>query len=485
MNNYNKENLKGKYDNENMEVDNKEEVLNTDEDMKDSDLINKNISGNRIELLALTGSWFPTSSYHQFGFYDMGDGSVRLRAMANNSFIDPESLPTTAIVPSCVIKFIDNTGAIYWEGNYTVFSYSIKHIAKDISNVKLRYGLDSIQIIHENSYDQKNLKIFGTVKSNLEEIDFVNNIRKNTEENYSFRIERDGLYAQYMKQIRLPENREYIIETVEEPVKVLSQSFSHNAEVAIYKSLDSGRQTFNLIYDNKEKAYKIKTIWASVIYWETASGKSVKISNGYVPEDAFWYLQRSDNNSYNLLSASNIGQFLNLDSNGVNISVAEKRNNIKQKFRIIEPIEKDITIGEWFIASKIDNNKVLDVNNDISHNDVTIWAKQDGNNQKWKFVYNAQKNAYKIISKINENNVLAWNDYFAAGDGRNVFITPFEDKNEHYWVLEDLGDKTYILKNYKDLNLVLDLYNSDLSNRTNIQVHTNKNTENQKFKLIR
>nr|WP_240464256.1 RICIN domain-containing protein [Paenibacillus apiarius] len=72
---------------------------------------------------------------------------------------------------------------------------------------------------------------------------------------------------------------------------------------------------------------------------------------------------------------------------------------------------------------------------------------------------------------------------------RNVFATPNQGKDEHYWLLEDTGDGYYILKNKKYPYFVLDVDKADTDNGTNIKVNEQHDFSSpyikaQKFKLI-
>ncbi|WP_141532827.1 RICIN domain-containing protein [Bacillus cereus] len=59
-----------------------------------------------------------------------------------------------------------------------------------------------------------------------------------------------------------------------------------------------------------------------------------------------------------------------------------------------------------------------------------------------------------------------------------------QHKDEHYWRLEEIYNGNFIIKNYKNPNLVLDVAGANISNNTNIQVHKRNGTNAQKFKLV-
>ncbi|MEV2283283.1 mosquitocidal toxin protein, partial [Paenibacillus larvae] len=58
------------------------------------------------------------------------------------------------------------------------------------------------------------------------------------------------------------------------------------------------------------------------------------------------------------------------------------------------------------IVTALNDTSVFDLN---GPNHVTLWENNRGDHQKWKFVYNRDKNAYQIKSVSDKNLVLAWN----------------------------------------------------------------------------
>ncbi|QDX91766.1 hypothetical protein EEL30_04915 [Brevibacillus laterosporus] len=145
---------------------------------------------------------------------------------------------------------------------------------------------------------------------------------------------------------------------------------------------------------------------------------------------------------------------------------------------------ESVISGNFQIVTALNNSSVLDLN---GPNNVTLWSNNQGNHQKWKFVYDKQKNAYQIYSVSNPNLILAWNDIPGS---RNVFATPNQQKEEHYWILQHLEDDYYIIKNKKSPNLVLDVDNANTNNGTNIKVNEQHDlgspySKAQKFNLKR
>ncbi|PGL22343.1 enterotoxin C [Bacillus thuringiensis] len=135
--------------------------------------------------------------------------------------------------------------------------------------------------------------------------------------------------------------------------------------------------------------------------------------------------------------------------------------------------------GTYQLFSALNNSSVIDMNR--STNNVTLWSNNGGNHQKWKLVYDSNKKAYQIKSVTNENLILAWNDYQGSN---NVFATPNQYYEEHYWLVEDAGNGYFYLKNKKN-SRYLDVTGSGTKDGTNVIVYPFTASNNQKFKLQR
>ncbi|PEA06507.1 hypothetical protein CON37_01215 [Bacillus cereus] len=134
--------------------------------------------------------------------------------------------------------------------------------------------------------------------------------------------------------------------------------------------------------------------------------------------------------------------------------------------------------GTYQLVSALNNSSVVDLNQ--SDGNVHLWQNGNGNNQKWKLEYDSNKSAFQIKSVANENLVLAWND---NGSSNNVFATPNQKIEEHYWIAENTGDGYFYFKNKKNLSKVLDVSGEGFTNGTTMIVWDYKGSANQKFKL--
>ncbi|WP_237088668.1 RICIN domain-containing protein [Paenibacillus larvae] len=141
--------------------------------------------------------------------------------------------------------------------------------------------------------------------------------------------------------------------------------------------------------------------------------------------------------------------------------------------KIKEELNK--TIGEYQIVSSIGENKVAD----LADNRVVIYGNHEGNNQKWRFTFNRDKQAYKITSVSNPKLALTWD----SKDSDKIFGYA-GDYDSQYWRVERTSDGYFTLRNYKNPKMVLDLPDSNTTNSNQLKAYKdNGGSGNQKWHL--
>ncbi|MCD3301319.1 RICIN domain-containing protein, partial [Clostridium botulinum D/C] len=102
----------------------------------------------------------------------------------------------------------------------------------------------------------------------------------------------------------------------------------------------------------------------------------------------------------------------------------------------------------FFISPSNSTNKVLDK---ISQSEVKLWSKNLGSNQKWRLIYDTNKQAYKIKVMDNTSLILTWDAPLSS-----VSVKTDTNTNNQYWyLLQDYISRNVILRNYMNPNLVL------------------------------
>lgn len=149
--------------------------------------------------------------------------------------------------------------------------------------------------------------------------------------------------------------------------------------------------------------------------------------------------------------------------------------------RLIEQIISKNSIGyEGKYIIKLKNtNAVIDRNN-LTSNSVTLWSRNDGQNQKWVIKYDKEKEAYQIHDAENLNNVLGLN---IAVSG-NYLLSSSNSKNTYqYWNIESNG-KYVVFRNLIDTDMALAAYKGS-HDGANLFVEKYINPDQQSFELIK
>lgn len=142
----------------------------------------------------------------------------------------------------------------------------------------------------------------------------------------------------------------------------------------------------------------------------------------------------------------------------------------------VVPDEEDIPVfngpgvlpdGEYQIKNRKDENVLADLSSNQNGAIVHAYQNYGLNNQKWNFVYNSTKQAYKISSSQNPNLFLTWPYYFIPTEiSYGISGTVETGDDNQYWRIEQTSDGYYQLRSLRDLKMVLDLENGNTSNGT-------------------
>lgn len=137
--------------------------------------------------------------------------------------------------------------------------------------------------------------------------------------------------------------------------------------------------------------------------------------------------------------------------------------------------------GIYKIKSALNDTSGVDVAISSSRNkNVHLYNDNTTKRHRWNFQYDRSLNAYQIYSLEYSKEVLTWD---TLSSSNNVVVTINEYKEEQYWILEDIGNDYYIIKNKKNPKLVLNVTKGGTSNYTNINIDNRNVTKSQKFKL--
>ena len=145
-------------------------------------------------------------------------------------------------------------------------------------------------------------------------------------------------------------------------------------------------------------------------------------------------------------------------------------------------------IGPKQIATSLDENKVLDVYGAEYTKGVKLILYQNHKQLNQKLFFEKVGLAEYIIRAAHSNLVLGVEGGYldisdkSINDVRSVVQLPQTNDNGQKWILEDAGNGYYFIRN--TLGWYLDLYQSNTSDLTPINIYPFNGTKAQQFKII-
>lgn len=198
-----------------------------------------------------------------------------------------------------------------------------------------------------------------------------------------------------------------------------------------------------------------------------------------------WIIKDNGDGYYKIISKRN-GMVLNVKNNNfinnAQLELVYEENIDSQKFKL-NKIEnygyKNINDGYYFIGTKLNTNKVLDIaSGKISENtNIQIYETNSTLAQKWYIKY-IDNGYYAILSNKDENYALTSESLNSS----NIKINSFNNLDTQRWIIRDNGNGYFSIMN-KNGNSIDILYGQS-SNGTNVQLYQNNNSNAQQFKLI-
>lgn len=202
-----------------------------------------------------------------------------------------------------------------------------------------------------------------------------------------------------------------------------------------------------------------------------------------------WVIKSAGGEYYYIISKCN-GLYLDLeggtDKSGTNVEVYYSNNQNWQKFKFTSTdveTKKTIEPGNYIISSKMDINKVIDVEGNIATNNanIEIWQKNNGNNQR--FVVSYLQDGYYSIKAFNSNKVLTvQNSSYVSG--ANVVQAFYKNYDSQKWSIQEASNGHYYV--ISKLNgLALDIQGAISKDGTNVEVYEKNGGNNQMFKFAK
>lgn len=278
-------------------------------------------------------------------------------------------------------------------------------------------------------------------------------------------------------------------------VNIHNGSNKNLTNVNIWDKNNKEYQKFKFIYDNEKKSYIIMAAHSNkVLDVNGASqfnGANVDQYESNNTNAQRWIISKTEDGYYNIISKCNE---LSLDisggstANGANLQTFQPNGTKAQKFELVKTEvnigEKTIEDGTYNIITKVNNDKVLEIEGQSTANNKKVQIQQKLNviNKSQAFEIKYLDNGYYTIkAKKSEKLLEIEND--SHTNGAKVQQNTANNSNMQQWIIKQANDGYYyIISRYN--GLFFDIPGGQANSGTPIQMYTGNNTNAQKFKFI-
>lgn len=240
-------------------------------------------------------------------------------------------------------------------------------------------------------------------------------------------------------------------------------------------------QRYKILY-NEEGYYTIQAVHSEK-YLEVVGTVVQQYEKNNI-ETQKWIIKEAGDGYYYVSSLAN-NNYLGLYGNKGEVAAIQYTGTDAQKLKLSElaTLEGKQTIedGYYTIASKLDENKVLDVINGsiTAGTNMQLYTKNNRNNQKFKFTYNGD-GTYTIKS-LKSNKVLDIEGK-QKEDGSSINQQYQDNTDSQKWIIKETTGGYYNIISY-GAGAMLDVYGGKATDGAKIQLLVNTNSARQEFKL--
>lgn len=361
---------------------------------------------------------------------------------------------------------------------YMIISALDSNYVLDVSGSKANNGTN-IQLYSGNGSDAQNWNIEKFV-SKYEQLDVLANSNKNTIA--------DGTY-----EISTKLNTGYVLD-------MTSSSLSNGGNVQIYESNETPAQGWIVSHDSK--GYVTIKNENSGKVMEIKDNKATNLQN--VQQNAAndnygqkWIAIKNSDGSIELVSGGNQNYCLDLYSsrtvNGNNVDIYERNNSNAQRWvfrnklnyresldQLANENKNVLANGTYTIASKINDNYVLDMASSTLSNGGNVQLYEANRTKAQSFIVNHDKNGYVTITNENSNKVIEVNSNSAANMA-NIQQNQSNDSYRQKWIAIKNSDGSIELVSALNKNYCIDLYSSRIVNGNNVDLYQRNSSNAQKW----
>ena len=275
-------------------------------------------------------------------------------------------------------------------------------------------------------------------------------------------------------------------------LEVKGSSKDNGANIQIWSNVNQNKQKFIVTYIG-DGFYQIENIYSGklldVAGASKQNGTNVHQYESNGTDAQKWVIKDIGDGYYNIISRCG-GLYLDvaygLNNNGTNIQIYEKNGTNAQKFTFQKT---DLTSktrlknGMYVISSKINKNKVLDIDAGRTDNcaNLQIWDNSDVKQQK--FIITDLNDGFYRITSVKSAKVLDVANG-STSNGANVWQYKSNNTRAQEWFIKDAGNGYYNIIS-RCGGLYLDIAYGIANNGSNVQMYEANGTDAQLFEFTK
>ena len=220
-------------------------------------------------------------------------------------------------------------------------------------------------------------------------------------------------------------------------------------------------------------------------YGSIKNSSNIQLYDNNYSKAQEWYFKQDSDGYYTISTSKNHDYVLDINSaifsNSTNIQLYKNNNTKAQKWQLLEDE------NGYYIITSYDERYVIDINcaNTINGTNIQLYRNNGSNAQKFainKVVIGEKTVKDGIYSIETQNNDFAIDIYNSnISNSSNIVINKKENKDSQKWYIKYIGDGYYTITSIINPNYSLDVYHENKVKNTNIQLFNFNNGEGQKW----
>lgn len=227
-------------------------------------------------------------------------------------------------------------------------------------------------------------------------------------------------------------------------LEVSEGSYYNFANIQLWNDSKAQQKRFEIKYNEASKSYTIIAAHSGkaldVANGATTNGTNVQQYDSNYTQAQQWIFEKAQDGYFYIISKCN-GLYLDVNNsvaeNGTNIQVYEGNKTKAQKFKFVKDeenkSEKTLKDGIYQIHTRVDENKILQVNSTSQNLQIVNQSKIINNNNKFRITY-LQNGYYTMKVLNNEQNLTVENGWNT--NGTKIKMQKQDNSSKQEWIIK-------------------------------------------------